>query len=75
MNTNKSVCPLPSKAIPIPIKAPSIEKYSDTDDNNKSEYISKNDEYGLKLHIFDPNKFSPPSSWNTRLLSRFDNYF
>ena len=28
------------------------------------------DEYSLKQSNFDPNKFSPPSSWNNRLRAR-----
>lgn len=28
------------------------------------------DEYSLKLNFFDPNKSSPPNSWNDRLLQR-----
>lgn len=27
-------------------------------------------EYNLTRHFFDPNKSSPPNSWNTRLLVR-----
>ena len=32
------------------------------------------DEYSLKLNIIDPNKCSPPSSWNNRLINRIHNY-
>ena len=32
------------------------------------------DEYSLKLNIIDPNKCSPPSSWNNRLINRINNY-
>ena len=35
---------------------------------------NNNDEYSLKLNIFDPNKCSPPSSWNKRLIVRINNY-
>ena len=31
-------------------------------------------EYSLKKNFFDPNKSSPPNSWNSRLLSRIENY-
>jgi|TARA_B110000495_G_C22465349_1_gene289157 hypothetical protein len=31
-------------------------------------------EYSLKQNFFDPNKASPPNSWNSRLLSRLENY-
>ena len=27
-------------------------------------------EYNLTRHFFDPNKSSPPNSWNTRLMLR-----
>jgi hypothetical protein len=29
-------------------------------------------EYSLKQNFFNPNKSSPPNSWNTRLLSRLE---
>ena len=32
------------------------------------------DEIGLKQNFFDPNKSSPPNSWNSRLLMRLENY-
>lgn len=63
----------PKSSDPIPIKAPAKnEKHSD----NESEYNSQNDDelYGLKLNIFDPNKFSPPNSWNNRLVNRLNTY-
>lgn len=31
-------------------------------------------EYSLKQNFFNPNKSSPPNSWNTRLLSRLEIY-
>lgn len=31
-------------------------------------------EYSLKQNFFDPNKSSPPNSWNSRLLMRLENY-
>lgn len=31
-------------------------------------------EYGLKRNFFDPNKCSPPNSWNTRLMLRLDGF-
>ena len=33
-----------------------------------------NDEYSLKLNIIDPNKCSPPSSWNNRLIKRINDF-
>ena len=65
---------LPSKSsVPIPIKAPAK---NDNTSDNVSECIPNNDSglYGLNLNIFDPNKFSPPSSWNNRLISRLNTY-
>lgn len=47
----------PSKAIPIPIPT-------------KPAFTRGDDEYSLKQSNFDPNKFSPPSSWNNRLRAR-----
>ena len=47
----------PTKAIPIPGKS-------------KTASIKDIDEYSLTLNNFDPNKFSPPSSWNNRLRAR-----
>ena len=46
-----------TKAVAIPIP----KKPSSTNDL---------DEYSLKQSNFDPNKFSPPSSWNNRLRAR-----
>ena len=46
-----------TKAVAIPIP----KKPSSTNDH---------DEYSLKQSNFDPNKFSPPSSWNNRLRAR-----
>ena len=37
--------------------------------NNKNPVLSNS--YDLKLNTFDPNKCSPPSNWNARLLLRF----
>ena len=31
-------------------------------------------EYELKLNCFDPNKCSPPNSWNSRLMIRLGNH-
>ena len=31
-------------------------------------------EYELKSNCFDPNKFSPPNSWNSRLMIRIGDY-
>ncbi len=31
-------------------------------------------EYSLKQNFFDPNKSSPPNSWNSRLLMRIEHY-
>lgn len=31
-------------------------------------------EYSLKQNFFNPNKSSPPNSWNERLLSRLEYY-
>lgn len=31
-------------------------------------------EYSLKQNFFDPNKSSPPNSWNSRLLMRLEHY-
>ena len=31
-------------------------------------------EYSLKQNFFDPNKSSPPNSWNSRLILRLENY-
>ena len=45
-------------AIPIPKKPSSTSDY---------------DEYSLKQSNFDPDKFSPPSSWNNRLHARLGN--
>lgn len=36
----------------------------------KSSSINNQDKYSLNLSNFDPNKFSPPSSWNNRLRAR-----
>ena len=41
---------------PIPIPGKKISKITD--------------EYSLKQNFFDPNKGSPPNSWNNRLLQR-----
>ena len=49
--------PSATKAVAIPIP----QKPSSTDDHG---------EYSLKQSNFDPNKFSPPSSWNNRLRAR-----
>lgn len=46
-----------TKAVAIPIP----KKPSSTNDQ---------DEYSLKQGNFDPNKFSPPSSWKNRLRAR-----
>lgn len=51
------ISPSMTKAIAIPIP----KKRSSTDDHDK---------YSLKHSNFDPNKFSPPSSWNNRLRAR-----
>lgn len=44
-----------SRSSPITINKPDI--------NNTTEYC-------LKKNVFNPNKTSPPNSWNTRLMKR-----
>jgi len=39
-----------------------------------SEKKVYNNEYELKLNCFDPNKFSPPNSWNSRLMIRLGDH-
>ena len=48
----------------LPIQIPTVKKKS-----NHSE--KKDNIYELKLNLFNPDKCSPPSSWNLRLLDRF----
>ena len=41
--------------------------------NSKSKTLNETNgviEYNLTRHFFDPNKSSPPNSWNTRLKLR-----
>ena len=49
----------PTKAINIPL----YKKNTSMKQNN-------DDTYSFTYHIFDPNKFSPPNSWNNRLRAR-----
>jgi hypothetical protein len=51
----------PSQPIPIPKKT-----------NNPKFYKNKITECELKLNFFNPDKFSPPNSWNTRLMLRLN---
>ena len=53
--------PSPTKAIPIPIP-------------QKTYSIPELDEYSLKQNFFDPNKSTPPNSWDNRLRARLSNY-
>ena len=53
-NTPLRKCPSRSKAEPIAIP------------NKKPS----TEEYSLKQDVFDPNKSSPPNSWNNRLRTR-----
>lgn len=55
----------PTKAINIPL----YKKNSSMKDNNNDD----DDKYSFTYHVFDPNKFSPPSSWNNRLRARIGN--
>ena len=48
---------------PIAIPIPNVSKHCDD---------IQNIEYGLKRNFFDPNKHSPPNSWNTRLMLRLE---
>lgn len=74
MMYTKSHTSLPLKSSePIPIKAPSKNReylYSEPE----LQSHNTNELYDLKLNIFDPNKSSPPNSWNNRLLDRLDTY-
>ena len=58
-NTSARAVPGRTAPIPIPMHSP----------NNASTT-----EYSLKQNFFDPNKSSPPNSWNTRLLQRLGDY-
>ncbi len=58
-NTSPRAIPGRSAPIPIPMRSPTN---------------APNTEYSLKQNFFDPNKSSPPNSWNTRLLQRLGDY-
>tara|TARA_B100001142_G_scaffold305505_1_gene334539 strand:- start:904 stop:1122 length:219 start_codon:yes stop_codon:yes gene_type:complete len=64
MSQNQPSNDLPSSSRAIPIDIP---KSSNNEDKNM-------DEYTLEKCIFDPNKSSPPNSWNSRLVLRLGDY-
>jgi hypothetical protein len=60
MYNNLSTVSLPKITVPINIPKKNLSKLSEEDSICE-----------LKLNFFNPDKFSPPNSWNSRLLERF----
>ena len=54
---------------PLPIRAPPTKAIA-IPCCQKSTSTLEVDKYSLTLNNFDPNKFSPPSSWDNRLRAR-----
>lgn len=73
MNKKSDILCTLKSSDPIPIKAPSKSQNNSHYHYEISNHYS-NEIYDLKLNIFDPNKSSPPNSWNSRLLNRLDTY-
>ncbi len=55
---------------PIIIKRNKYEVGGSSVGHNKTSSSSQHHQYGLKQNSFNPNKSSPPSSWNFRLMQR-----
>lgn len=58
---------------PIVIKKNNNEVGGSSVGHNKTSTSSQHHQYGLKQNSFNPNKFSPPNSWNFRLMQRICN--
>ena len=59
--TQNNISKCITNPIPIPIA-----------NSSNKHYTTENIEYCLKRNFFDPNKCSPPNSWNTRLMMRLE---